>query len=763
MNMAPHQCIGKNMEHCSSLHLASRTRLRTPFWIMFAFTILISNPLNAAAVIGLGIGGGGAMSGISFDPYQSGHMYIGTDMGLVYESFDSGAHWNPIDQNKISFKADLKHPSHMGFAPNGWLYWAAGGCTPKMSKDRGKTWMEMSELNDLLPKNCFEDHFRIKYWVFSKEAPEWLVVGTTSGLFLSNDAGKIWQRLFQNQESFASLVTDKNTLYHASSAGIFKLDLDTLTSETLLAESLSNATMGADKAGITLVGVEKTDNDKKRLFVKRPGNLSFIQQELSIGDFILMSPANSSLIYYTGSDKVDEGAAIWRSEDAGDHWKQIYFNDEYAYRNGIINPNPIGIYRGFWDSKYNDCQLSSSATPIIACSGNFFFKRSLDNGLTWSYPYSLPVDPKTPISGDSFWKSTQLNPVSVFVIKRHPTNPKLIVAGLADIGCVLSQDNGLSWRMCTIPQMNSIYDVAFNPDNPKQLYAAASSVHDFPQDWHGDIINDAPGGVYFSEDLGLTWTLLSPNSADFKNPYLSLAIDYQQKPCAIYAGTQGKGIIASTDCGLNWQRLNKGFEPEDSSVVSSEQKGSLIFPKIRISPANGDVYALHSGNRLWREDSESALTYVHYTGVYVLNKQTMTWHQLGRPSEIKAPNQGGLYWKYPIDFAVDWNNPEQIYLIDMATAGVWKIGGLWYTGDNGKNWQQVLQYDSGHRIIIKDGRRYLLGWAEPGDSFIYTAAVDNIFKPLDIKIPLPKVNDAQIEDTGYLFGTFGGGIFQFAY
>ncbi|MFA6303650.1 MAG: hypothetical protein WC627_11055 [Legionella sp.] len=743
------------MEYSNSSYFYGRARL-------LIIILLISNSLHAA-VIGLGIGGGGAMSGISFDPYQSGHMYIGTDMGLVYESFDLGVHWNPIDQTKISFMADLNHPSHMGFSPNGSLYWAAGGCMPKMSKDRGKNWEEMGALNDLLPKNCLADKLRIKYWVFAKEVPHWLAVGTTNGLYVSNDEGKNWQRLFQDQESFTSLVTDKNTLYHASSAGIFKLDLDTLIADPILAETLSNASMGSDKDGITIVGVEKTDTDKKRLFIKKHGNLSFMQQELSIGDFILMSPVNSSLIYYTGSVKADEGAAIWLSKDAGEHWKQIYLNDEYAYLNGIINPNPIGLYKGFWDSRYHDCQLSSTDTPIIACSGNFFFKRSLDNGLTWSYPYSIAVDPKSQITAESFWQSTQLNPVSVFVLKRHPTHPEIIIAGLADIGCVLSQDNGLSWRMCTIPQMNSIYDVAFNPNNPKQIYAAASSAHDFPQDWHGDILNDAPGGIYFSEDLGLTWKLLSPNSAEFKNPYLSLALDYHQKPCHIYAGTQGKGVIASTDCGLNWQRLNEGFESEDSSVSSSEQKGSLIFPKIRISPVNGDVYALHSGNRLWREDNKSALAYIHYTGLYLLNKQTMTWHQLGRPAEVKAPNNGGLYWKYPIDFAIDWSKPEQIYLVDMTTAGVWKIGGLWYTGDRGESWQQLLQFDFGRRIIIKDNKKYFMGWADPNEPFIYTAGADNVFKPLEIQIPLQRVNDVGIEDNGYLFGTFGGGLFRISY
>ena len=54
-----------------------------------------------------GIGGGGAMSGISFDPKNDNHLFIGSDKGLVYESFNQGKKWQPIPQSKISFSKDI--------------------------------------------------------------------------------------------------------------------------------------------------------------------------------------------------------------------------------------------------------------------------------------------------------------------------------------------------------------------------------------------------------------------------------------------------------------------------------------------------------------------------------------------------------------------------------------------------------------------------------------------------------------------------------
>lgn len=719
------------------------------FLALFITTFIVHS-----SVINLGIGGGGALSGISFDPYKLGHLYIGTDMGLVYESFDQGKNWEAISQKKIRFNGDLNHPSHMGFAPNENLYWASGGCNPQISHDRGNNWSTMKELVAMLPENCLAGTIRISYWLFSDTDNNIIAVGTTSGLFISEDSGITWSQFFKNQESLASLMVNKTTLIHATSEGIFKFNIKSSFIEPLLNEHLGSAAMGQDEQGVTLVGVEKTTNPIKRIFIKKSDQTGFSQQSQPIGQFVRMTPRNSSIIYFTGNQNNDQGAAIWISKDSGANWYQHYINDEVAYKNGIINPNPVGLYVGFWDNNYNDFQVSPANPAVIASSGNFFFKLSTDAGLHWQFPYSELKNPTSAVSKESFWKSTQLNPVSVYFIKRNPENNNMIVAGLADIGCVLSQDNGESWRMCNIPDMNSIYDIAFNPAQQNQLFAAASTIHDFPQDWHGDILNEQRGGIFISDDAGLNWRLLTPNTKDFKNPYLSLAIDFKQNPCHIYAGTQGKGIVASFNCGKDWQRLNEGFEPMESSTNSSDQKGSLIFPRIQISPNTNDVYALHTGNRLWRFETNP---FLHYTGLYKLDKNTLSWKQLGRPPTIKAPGVSGFYWKYPIDFAVDWNNPQSLYLIDMSTAGMWKIGGLWHSSDEGKSWQQILQFDILRRIYIRDDGVYLVGW---GDPFIYKSTNALQFEPLNIDIPFTNVNDFIIDEKAFWFGTFGGGIFK---
>ena len=131
------------------------------FTMLIFFCIIQSLAHSSGNSLGMGIGGGGAMSGISYDPYKSGHMYIGTDMGLVYETFDDGKTWKPISQQKIYFTSDLDYAAHMGFDTKGNLYWAAGGCNPKTSSDQGETWTPMTSLSAMLPEKCSFEKIRI--------------------------------------------------------------------------------------------------------------------------------------------------------------------------------------------------------------------------------------------------------------------------------------------------------------------------------------------------------------------------------------------------------------------------------------------------------------------------------------------------------------------------------------------------------------------------------------------------------------------------
>ena len=202
-----------------------------------------------------------------------------------------------------------------------------------MSQDRGKNWAPMKELASMLPTNCLQGKTRITYWFFSDTDKNFIAVGTTSGLLISEDAGATWLNYFAKQESLASLMIDKTTLVHATNAGIFKLDIKSSHFEPLLNVPLGSAAMGQDKQGLTLVGVEKTTKPEKKMFIKKADATGFSQQTQPVDRFVRMAPGNSRIIYFTGNQSIDQGQAIWFSADSGDTWSQRFTTDLAAYKN----------------------------------------------------------------------------------------------------------------------------------------------------------------------------------------------------------------------------------------------------------------------------------------------------------------------------------------------------------------------------------------------------------------------------------------------
>lgn len=57
-----------------------------------------------------GVGGGGAMSGVSISPYAR-LWFVGTDMGTLFRSLDEGISWRAIDHRQRSLVQNFLVPS----------------------------------------------------------------------------------------------------------------------------------------------------------------------------------------------------------------------------------------------------------------------------------------------------------------------------------------------------------------------------------------------------------------------------------------------------------------------------------------------------------------------------------------------------------------------------------------------------------------------------------------------------------------------------
>lgn len=702
-----------------------------------------------------GIGGGGAMGSINMDPKNDKHLFVSSHKGVLYESFNHGKTWQPlkVSSNLVSDKNVQKH--QMGFSTQGIIYWSDNNGNLRESLNLGKTWYPLTSLATFFNKSASNTHRKISYWRFSEFQPNHLYIGTNQGLLFSKDLGNTWKEWFSHQKSLETKVIANNKIIHITDKGVFEFDVIQQQLKKLLKAPLKNAAIGIDHRGITLAASTlNTKEEDTYLWIKAAGEEPFIKQKLPVGKFLKMAQNNASIIYFT--EKKPNEQTIWRSLDAGHTFELMIKNDEDAIKKGLLKSNPIGNYVGYLDESYHDLQIAPNNALVIATSGKLFFKLSKNGGKNWSYPY-LQRDTLTPVRKNTWFHNSQLNPINVYFIKRHPQNKNYLIAGVSDIGCLLTLNNGKTWRLCNIPGQNSIYDLVLNPHSPNELYASTSQWHNFPQSWHADIVNFDSGGIFFSEDYGLNWIRISPASTDFKNPYLSLAINFKQSPCEIYSGTQGKGIVFSADCGKNWKRMNKGFEPLSTSKKSNEKKGSLIFPRIKISPLNGDVYALHAGNRFWEENNN---TFLKYTGLYKLDKNKKRWFALGRPKVLN--HKSTQLWKYPLTFDIDWKNPDTMYLIDIATLGNSKVTGLWQSINQGKNWNRLLTHDNLRQVKITEDSVFTAGWHNETleQHAFYQSINKGPFSPVELPLPLLKVSDFIIENNTLSWvSTLGAGSF----
>ena len=157
----------------------------------------------------------------------------------------------------------------------------------------------------------------------------------------------------------------------------------------------------------------------------------------------------------------------------------------------------------------------------------------------------------------------------------------------AERGVFRTTDGGKTWtRVLYKDEQTGAIDVAFDPHNPKIVYAALWQVRRQP--WN--FSSGGPGsGLYRSTDGGLTWSQLKEHGL----PAGILGrIDVSVSPVdskRIYAMIEAKegGLYRSDDAGATWRRVN-----DDGRI----RQRAWYFSKIYADPKALDtVYALNTG------------------------------------------------------------------------------------------------------------------------------------------------------------------------
>jgi photosystem II stability/assembly factor-like uncharacterized protein len=662
------------------------------------------------------------------------------------------------------------------------LFYASGGVDPKRSSDTGVTWEKLT-----IP---LSDGERIRYWLSNSFNENIVFCATNQGAFYSDDKGITWNRsmglsgdakgsffdYFSTRGVLFNHPVREHLIYHSDKKGIYvSTDLGKSFQLYYSPESeLRGFTAGRDKHGITFAYSDSNGSacdwavtspgftDQQRmdtllscgyLWIKRD-NGEFMPTEQEVGDHLAMAENDSQTIWVTGGKDWIKGygTKIWLSEDSGQTWELRFHQENWdvlpyePWPKELLDYSAPGLEIGWWDKGYESFDVNRRNSAIAGGSGYFFLHSTTNKGLHWQAPFTLFSDTGEREKGKK-WSSVGLEVTSVYRLKFHPQNTLVGYAAVADMAGFVTDDGGMTYRVSSTGY-NSTYDYAFDSNDDNRVYAAAGDIHDYPYEWHGNVLISA-GGIFRSSDRGYNWQRLTPLDSEFNRQYLSVGYDSEHD--MIYGGSQSIGIIRSKDGGNTWHYFNKGLPA-----------GNKIIPQIEIDPSTGNVYALLTGDK-------PDFTNRAYTGIWFLDVENNsdTWvHLRGTVYHPNDVYSGYQLWWYPTAFAIDFESDHDVlWLVDYESNGAWLASGVWKSTDRGNSWNRLLQFthptgitidpDNSDHVAISGGNN----WGQGGA--YYTLDSGNTWQK-NLEIPLKNnlhsitFDPNNSEKIFYTF--FGGGL-----
>ncbi len=296
-------------------------------------------------------------------------------------------------------------------------------------------------------------------------------------------------------------------------------------------------------------------------------------------------------IFYFGS----VGGGVWKTNDAGRTWKPIFDSQPIASIGAIaVAPSDSNvIYVGS-----GEADMRSSISY-----GNGMYK-STDAGKTW-----MPI---------GLEDSRQIG--RILVDPRDPN--KVFVAALGhpyganqERGVFRSKDGGKSWQKTLFHDENTgAIDLAFEPGNPKTIYAALWQTRRPP--WSIYPPSNGPGsGLYRSGDGGDHWERMSGQGLPTEGLGRIGIAFAPSNPRRIYLIVDAKegGLFRSDNSGQSWQSVSNdrriwqrgwyfgelSVDPKDPNTVYvpntttyQSHDGGKTFTAFRGAPGGDDYHEL---------------------------------------------------------------------------------------------------------------------------------------------------------------------------
>lgn len=255
------------------------------------------------------------------------------------------------------------------------------------------------------------------------------------------------------------------------------------------------------------------------------------------------------------------GGGLWRTDDAGNNWRNIsdgFFKTSSVGAIAVAPSDPNVIFVGMGEHAVRG-QSSTYGDGVY---------RSTDQGRTWTH---MGLEATRQISA----------------VRIHPNNPDVVYVaaqgdrwkGTPDRGIYRTMDGGKTWALLLkgVNGTSGAADLSMDATNPRILYAAFWDHQRFPWQVRS---GGAGSGIWKSLDGGDTWTRLSEGLPKLMGK-IGVAVS-PANPDRVYAIVEAEngGLYRSDDAGKNW-RLMTG----DRLI----QTRSWYYMNITADPKNADI------------------------------------------------------------------------------------------------------------------------------------------------------------------------------
>lgn len=677
---------------------------------------------TALAWTRVGPGGGGWIQSIAWDPHDPDTLYVGCDVGGFYISTDGGRHYEIRNDGLRNFFVECiaVHPRDRGTI----LLGTEGGVF--RTTDQGRTWHwqrqgfpEIARYACSAPVACIAyDPSRPETVFAGIGRPRWGKDG--KGMILrSADGGLTWVRVGNGQLPADAIVSDVEVkpddgrvVLAATSRGVFR-SADGGTSWVAVnqglphpaARELAFAPSAPGTAYVTLATTARDQepwnggvfcsvdagvtwearNDGLPTPVARRGQSPYLGSNLKE---IAVDPRDARVVYVGNQSWV--AAGVWKSMDGGRHWSRTSIHHGDA-------PNMDYGWIREWGPAVECLALNPGRPDRVAFGTGGHVFLTDDAGKSWQQRYCEML-PNGRFAG------TGLEVTCAHDVVQDPRRPERLFFCYADVGLLLSEDSGKTFRRCVdgMTHRGNTFTMAIDPDALDTLWAATGQ-------WASN-----QGDVCRSTDGGATWTVVGrPETGLPVGQTRHLLLDLRSPPNArrLLVTSKENGVYESVDGGATWRDLSG-----DLPIASRRQPCGLL-----LDPADsrhlllalggsvakgGGLYETRDGGGTWRLASidlnvgeiqclaaGAGDVRTLYLGAREFYDRNVTPPVL-RPGGVFVSRDGGATWRRVLDYhfvsalAVSPRDSQVVYAgtTDHPYHDDYRAEGVLKTTDGGTTW-----------------------------------------------------------------------------